>query len=1460
MKGFLKKSIQSARKPKPGGKLGVQKPRIGTENTLVDLTESSQSLDPKAGSETNDSSTTQSTAKDQVDLETKNPSRTQSARKAGGEDPEDAAGTTEISLASGPEVAQKQLLKASKDLEEILRLYFKADNASAGIDEDYDNIKPPLSPGKDGFDADKLANLLSTIVSRQSHQASSSLSSKVSSAFGQIYPLVNTGMRVGYTLGDAFPPVKAAMGSLTVLFSIMETERARSEDFLLELQKITYQSSRIAQLRKSLAEHEMGDPLIERSTRLLTAIIVYFKDSIIYLRHNYFYNLGKVLVRGEQVYSDAKTQLQLAIQEYDQALLLQIAISTLSTRPKQGPLDENASKVPSDLIRWLDSAYWETEAQFSTHKERRQEGTLLWMLDMDCFKRWRADEASRLWLTGPPGVGKSILAAYLVQLLSGEDPGTVVLYFFCSAGNAKLNTLPMLIRTLAAQIAMSVPSSIQHFRQLKHENFESDDCSLLFAKLVQEPLNSLQKTKYIVIDGLDECLTANDDAGVILNSRNAFLRNFQRTEAKIVFLSRPIPNALEHLGTCLHHRITDENTDDIQAYVSKRLARSPVLRKGFDRLQEKEPEKLLSEKAHGNFLWVAVSLGLLEKNSASTKAFQATIDNIPDSLSQVYDQLLDRLYRAGTLELARVILGCILCSMSPLTVESLYAATTILYEDVIDFQEFIELECGSFLSITPTTKGPSTVQVAHETFKSYIMNDDSLGARGLSRKVCHLQLAMVCLESLASEDENLECLRDYAAEHWLAHFVAFQAAKSKQLPESAQLTELLIKLHGFLTDDRAFSAWIRRCVFIIQEDTRMRYFCFDMRQMANKVLAWLQSPEVEKICSNVSNEEGKDPNLNAAARWRDEIVAAESRELKTFMCRNLSRTWLGTNWCNYSLSQLVFIHCLKTAKMLGVIASPGETFEPNKKVMGRIDYASISTDQLDELARLGGFKQSIGVQAGNFAFGGFHANHPVTGRYFLSAIDEHPEWWHLHEGLGEWYYRVDRKEDAVDALEEAIDHSPRALRLYWGVKVEVSMQRGDIPSAIETLRKAEALCTDEEAYKYIDQMATIYKDRKEWENVKEVYSRALEKRSMPRAEYWLGLVETYSKCYDWRGQLRHLLLAIEDNSGNLVWLCRKIGRLAEDLSEQMLFTEAVEVLDTAIAMESAPPGMQGQFQVQLARTYLASRQWEKAIDVCTAAHKDDGQDDEHQHTLSSLLGNAYLARGDIQLAVAEFEKDSPDLPETVALAHMVAGEFKKAIRLFKRHITKSHELKPQGPEDTVDAGMLMATHLSLGECYSAVGRTEDSVLIFQEGLLAFDRFANEHKNIPSPYDSQTPIFRCEARPFRAYGDLLSALDRDAEAREYYEAAETIMSKTRFVGDDDILECEYEQCVRRIENLSLDKSKVSQSLEQKRENWTKSLELGICESYRMNWYSFMDSAMPRYRGGPEGWASRMLGCK
>ena len=81
------------------------------------------------------------------------------------------------------------------------------------------------------------------------------------------------------------------------------------------------------------------------------------------------------------------------------------------------------------------------------------EGTLDWFSNEAQYRQWQDSESKRLlWVTGPPGTGKSVLAKYLLtQLMHRNDLGplpNVVAYFFCSAQETESHSAPAVLRAL----------------------------------------------------------------------------------------------------------------------------------------------------------------------------------------------------------------------------------------------------------------------------------------------------------------------------------------------------------------------------------------------------------------------------------------------------------------------------------------------------------------------------------------------------------------------------------------------------------------------------------------------------------------------------------------------------------------------------------------------------------------------------------------------------------------------------------------------------------------------------------------------------------------------------------------------------------------------------------------------------------------------------------------------------
>src|SRR5437763_15100066 len=91
------------------------------------------------------------------------------------------------------------------------------------------------------------------------------------------------------------------------------------------------------------------------------------------------------------------------------------------------------------LIDWLGEV--STKEDYETVLSACEDGTCEWLLQCSEFQEWAASNSSDLtkvlWIHGPPGVGKTILCAWLVQYLRQNGPERTAYYFCLSEHEAK---------------------------------------------------------------------------------------------------------------------------------------------------------------------------------------------------------------------------------------------------------------------------------------------------------------------------------------------------------------------------------------------------------------------------------------------------------------------------------------------------------------------------------------------------------------------------------------------------------------------------------------------------------------------------------------------------------------------------------------------------------------------------------------------------------------------------------------------------------------------------------------------------------------------------------------------------------------------------------------------------------------------------------------------------------------
>lgn len=146
---------------------------------------------------------------------------------------------------------------------------------------------------------------------------------------------------------------------------------------------------------------------------------------------------------------------------------------------------------------------------YNFFRDQWTEGTNDWILRVEDFIKWRntRDSTHRmLWLSGGPGTGKSVMSSFVVNSLVEE--GASCQYFFFRIGNRGKRGLSLLLRSLAYQVAQSMPGVLQKVTELGDEaiDFGTADPKIIWDRIFKSILFKVgeQHPLYWVIDGLDE--------------------------------------------------------------------------------------------------------------------------------------------------------------------------------------------------------------------------------------------------------------------------------------------------------------------------------------------------------------------------------------------------------------------------------------------------------------------------------------------------------------------------------------------------------------------------------------------------------------------------------------------------------------------------------------------------------------------------------------------------------------------------------------------------------------------------------------------------------------------------------------------------------------------------------------------------------------------------------------------
>ncbi|KAL2204308.1 WD40 repeat-containing protein [Sarocladium strictum] len=402
-----------------------------------------------------------------------------------------------------------------------------------------------------------------------------------------------------------------------------------------------------------------------------------------------------------------------------------------------------------------------------------------WFLKGSEFNSWitASSTSSVLWYNAPPGSGKSVLAAFIINYL--RESNLQCQYFFFKHSDQRKSSSASSLKALALQIAKDVPEFRKKLSRLPAEaiGLDSEDPIMIWKNFFEKILSEsdIQRPVYWVIDALDECASPKELLDCLKNLVSItvpvrVLVISRRTDSiSVAFdrLSRSIPvQRLEAVGQ-------SHNQGDIDILIDQEMHHM----RGSHEFREELKQHIRSRSA-GNFLWTKLVLDEM-MDCHTEESIQEVLDEIPDNIFELYrrmEQNMVRSTRKSNVPLIRCLLEWTACSQWSLNLLEMSQAMKDDFPRILDLSRTIKDSCGQFIQIDQC----GGIGLLHHTAREYFMrtNDSQFF---IDEKKTHGKLFQRAILALGDTSLKLELIQKqhtlrstqpfvfYAAANWPYH-------------------------------------------------------------------------------------------------------------------------------------------------------------------------------------------------------------------------------------------------------------------------------------------------------------------------------------------------------------------------------------------------------------------------------------------------------------------------------------------------------------------------------------------------------------------------------------------------------------------------------------------------------------------------------------------------------------------
>lgn len=853
---------------------------------------------------------------------------------------------------------------------------------------------------------------------------------------------------------------------------------------------------------------------------------------------------------------------------------------------------QSSDQISEAFFEWLSPSISIVDARRADLHRRQRLGTLNWVSKMKELEAWRAAEATSdkrvLWLNGSPGIGKSTIAAFVIDdLLQNAGSGAIILYFICNDQSPYTHVYDI-IRTFAYQL-FTKSSIVRHHLETIHksqpnDNLSSNSVNVLFEMLIQSPCSELKAPLYIILDGLDKC--RNDKIHGSYELAEFLTLLIQLPNSRLLVTSTrtlSIPCLQQNSRQILPY----ENLSDIADYVRARIAGSRTLEKFFQKRDE-DPVEYLTSRAGGIFLWVVLVLSSAE-DAETMEDFNQALKALPSDLEDVYRTILSRVKHHS---LVREVLIWLVGSERDLTTKELLGAIEISgHGTVLTFEEgFLQKEIGSLIQFSCSSAKEPTIRLIHATLNDYLTDplhnkNNYFYTPGPS---IHRQITIACLRHIMT-CPSATSFTKYAVHYWMEHFRQIGTNSSDIW---SVWKELILFLQG-----NGLEKWIKwEC-----DDDHYRWSEFQIgfiHRIVNCLYSSLKHIETLTPCN------GDDQTLYMHLRTYLDLGMGG---LHSLMGMAAARVWIHEKRDGWSGSLSPAGHLAFQCRWAYIASSSDPSFDWNRWHHDiRYDYEfhqPLSVEDMLQFAGEASYDPASATCLSNLAEA-LHSSHHTSDAIGLleQASRLEPTVVRYIIGLGDLHEIQGCLETALKYYQHAsnldFDGKTDATRRYWNLKAKIFEENQDMDRAVETYKLAilnDPNHSSMHTGQYYMNLASMYHKKDEYENARGICKEAKSRDPKFAELYWAEEARTYVDEGNWTKAIDTYVEALktlaQDRKYIVRWDWVEVAEFFHNVGDCTIAKELMEA-----AVENDPEGKCRFYLGILSRECICVGDWDAAIE------------------------------------------------------------------------------------------------------------------------------------------------------------------------------------------------------------------------------------------------------------------------